>query len=1356
MIIARSIRMLCFVALLFSVENAVFSQSIVRVKVVSVQTLNNADCDADILFITNNSDFVWEFTATDNTLGYTNNNPALFGVFDFNYANFNGNNGPYTIATPNGGFSPSNGLFFDHQYICPSDVPTVVNLAWEAYENDDAGNYDILGLTDGETGIQNVAMPVPGAPGTLNYSFSASGSGGGCNQTYVINLQVERVDFATSVIILADDICDANLININTTYQTAICASNTLETNEPRGGDVATNNSSAWFKFVAPASGSVEVTTDLGGTEIGTYIEIYHAADGGNCGTGIQPITGVLIKDKFDYLSHIQFSDGIDLLGLDPEAQISLNACDPLPLISYQKLIAGETYYVQLTGDDPNDAGIVEVRVNDLGGGPAADAEDIPCLSSSVPYGLAPVSNQTGNPPSVTIDFGCAYDGGDDFAETGAAHTNNNPNNYHAYDYDHVAENNGTVNESVWFNFVAPNNGRMIIETDYDDVIYGENNALFAYDVRFSPGIPSDYSCANLEFMDADDGGANNFLGGDPSAVIAARCLEPGYKYFGMMDPSDALTPLSSQEISSWIYDPSVSDPSLNPPGNDILCLAFADPLYEIPVTPAGTNPNFQAVAGTNVLACREYLAGEPASADLSGDRADQTVWHYFVAPPSGAVEMNLRAYIGLDTLRYAIYTFLNGTDCYGGLQPATFTEDGTRNTPLITPMLQGSAGFEGTQESICCLTPGALYAVQLDGGSPGDEGQYIIEYIREVESDAGDIELELIAAAETITVTSGDTAFVCWGETVDPNIMLNGIGESTMSIPSCLTLGYVIHQTNPVPDPVSGSGFMFIDSLQSDNGVFLNDTDGSGTFGNPLFNQIYYVSPMADEPANWGDLTCNSSTVENGVPIVFLQPVVPVSNYNNALCEITFTANGGLATFYGSNFSYTIADGSMNLVETGVFSAGVNVVFAVPSADVFTISVNDGACPYVFTVDATACSNPCIVAPNLNFVNASICNGQSIFLEGANQTTAGLYTDVFIGANGCDSAVYTTLTVIEPSFFAQEFTICEGASISVGTNVYNTSGIYTDVFVATNGCDSTVTTALFVTSTLTSNTSATICEGDSYSFGSSTYNTSGTYLDNLISVDGCDSIATLFLTVLPVENGSFAMTICAGQTYSFDGNTLSASGTYQQTVTAANGCDSIVTLYLTVLPELTGSTSATICSGQTYSFNGQTLSSAGTYTANLTNANGCDSTVTLYLFVDDAVETFQEVTIGLGDTYIFGTQTLSVPGNYTEVFTTSAGCDSIVYLTLNVSDFLISNMVTPNDDGQNDTWKISNLSIISGCDVMIYNRWGQPVYSTSDYQNDWNGTKDGEPLPDGVYYYSIKCSDTEYTGEINLFRFKK
>lgn len=1290
---------------LFLIGVIAYGQATINVRVLSVQVNSNVDCDG---FLSGDSDFVWEFVATDNTLGYSNNNPVLFGLLgDFNYAFKNGDNGPYVMTAPGGGFSPNSGLYFAHDYVCASDIPTQINIAWRAYENDELTNYSLLGLlTDGETANQNVVMAVPGAPGVNWQTFTANSTDGGCNQQYQVTFEVERINLPVTPV--PDDICNAMQIPMNTTMTFGLCSSNTLEPNEPHTGDVTANGSS-WVYFIAPAGGEVEVTTDLSGTEIGTYFEIYHAADGPGCNAGVQPITGTLIKDKFEYLSHIEFSDGIDLLGIDPEAEIILDACDPLAPFSYQKLIPGQAYYVQLATDDSNTGGYMQFRVNDLGGS-AGDLEDIPCLSPSVAFGTTPVSSPGGSPATVNLDFGCALDGGNDFGETGSPHTGNNPNQYHAYDYNPNLTNNGTMNESVWLNFVAPNSGRIVFETDYQSSIYDEHSALFGYDKQFAPGLPTDFSCADLEYINAAEGDVNGLFGGsNESALILQPCLEPGYTYYGMVDPANAITPFNAQDIDAWLYDPSVSDPINNPPGNDILCLTLPDPLYEVVVTPAGVTPPFQAVAGSNVRACTEFLAGEPPVDPNPANRADQTVWHYFTVPGTGAIEMNIRAYIGMDTLRFAMYELLNGTDCYGGLNPATFTTDGTQLTPIITPVATGSAGFSGTQVSACCLTPGSVYAVQIDGGSPGDEGQYIIEYIREVASYAGDTYVEM-SNGTVVDIYSGDTAYVCFNDTLIPGNLLNGIGQPTLDIPSCLDPGFVLHDNPIIPSPVSGSGFTYIDTIQGLNGVFVNNTNGSGGPFNPLFNTVYYVSSMADEPSSFGTFTCNSSTVDNAVPVVFLEPIAPIYSYDNTLCEITFTSSGGLSGYLGSNINFEIYDGSMNLVNTGSFTAGNNIVWPVTAAEIYTIVLNDGACPYSFTIDATACGNPCIISPINIFTNDTICNGQSVFLGGAFQTTPGLYTDVFTAANGCDSTVYTTLIVNPPSYFEQTVSICQNTSYTVGTSTYFNSGVYMDTLISVNGCDSIITTNLFVTSVLTQTISATICEGNTYTFAGSALTTTGMYIDSLTAAGGCDSVVTLFLVVTPTIQHSYAATICQGQSYTHGTQTLTTTGQYPEMFTTAAGCDSIVTLYLTVTSQLTNSISDSIC---------------------------------------------------LGESYVLGTQTLTATGIYDEMFQTAGGCDSLVTLNLTVLDcealLEISNVCTPNDDGANDTWKVSDLNQIQGCTVQIFNRWGQLMYETTDYQNDWNGTKDGEVLPDGVYYYVIGCEeDRQYKGPINLMRFKK
>ena len=195
--------------------------------------------------------------------------------------------------------------------------------------------------------------------------------------------------------------------------------------------------------------------------------------------------------------------------------------------------------------------------------------------------------------------------------------------------------------------------------------------------------------------------------------------------------------------------------------------------------------------------------------------------------------------------------------------------------------------------------------------------------------------------------------------------------------------------------------------------------------------------------------------------------------------------------------------------------------------------------------------------------------------------------------------------------------------------------------------------------------------------------------------------------------------------------------------------------------PSIENSVGVSVCQGQTYVLGSQTLTSTGEYQETFVTPSGCDSIVTLFLSVSNQIINSITDSICIGESYTLGSQTFTSSGFYSEVFQNGSGCDSLVTLDLSVLDckalLEISNVCTPNDDGSNDTWKVSDLTQINGCNVKIFNRWGQLMYDTDDYQNDWDGTKNGEILPDGVYYYGISCDDErEYQGVINLMRYKK
>lgn len=88
---------------------------------------------------------------------------------------------------------------------------------------------------------------------------------------------------------------------------------------------------------------------------------------------------------------------------------------------------------------------------------------------------------------------------------------------------------------------------------------------------------------------------------------------------------------------------------------------------------------------------------------------------------------------------------------------------------------------------------------------------------------------------------------------------------------------------------------------------------------------------------------------------------------------------------------------------------------------------------------------------------------------------------------------------------------------------------------------------------------------------------------------------------------------------------------------------------------------------------------------------------------------------------------------------------DTLVYIHVkqpDLSDLIAYSGISPNGDGNNDTWKIKGIEKYPDNTVNIFNRWGDKVREFSNYNNTsriWNGTNEqGEPLPNGTYYYIL------------------
>lgn len=367
-----------------------------------------------------------------------------------------------------------------------------------------------------------------------------------------------------------------------------------------------------------------------------------------------------------------------------------------------------------------------------------------------------------------------------------------------------------------------------------------------------------------------------------------------------------------------------------------------------------------------------------------------------------------------------------------------------------------------------------------------------------------------------------------------------------------------------------------------------------------------------------------------------------------------------------GANFSWTV-------VQTGVAGA-VNGSGTSIQHQLVTTASATGTAVYTITPSLNGCpGNPQNVTVTVHpqYTNlsesAQICQGETYAFGGTDYAANGQYSHTFQTTNGCDSTVVLNLTVVDVLNATVDQTICQGESYNFNGNAYSSAGTYEASLVSSGGCDSIVTLNLSVNPVFNTSFSASVCEGSAYTYQGVNYSTTGLYPVIFQSAGGCDSTVTLDLTVIPPYSETIDATICQGGSYSFEGSDYSAAGLYSVTYQDANGCDSIRTLNLSISAGFFTNVPVGICEGESYLFNGNTYSDEGSYVANLVAAGGCDSTVTLILTVHPLHSVNISGDICEGETYPFNGTLYSSSGSYTGNFVSQYGCDSIVTLSLTV-----------------------------------------------------------------------------------------
>lgn len=380
-----------------------------------------------------------------------------------------------------------------------------------------------------------------------------------------------------------------------------------------------------------------------------------------------------------------------------------------------------------------------------------------------------------------------------------------------------------------------------------------------------------------------------------------------------------------------------------------------------------------------------------------------------------------------------------------------------------------------------------------------------------------------------------------------------------------------------------------------------------------------------------------------------------------------------------------------------------------------------------------------------------SICDGESVFIHGNEESVAGVYEETFTTAT-CDSTATITLelnALPDASASTDNDEICEGdeatISASGGTDYMWDNGLgagqshtvspaitttYTVEVTDANGCSDTAEITVEVSGgSIEILHEPVICEGETHTLPDGTIvDETDTYVNQFETATGCDSVVTTELVVLPVYETDAVINLCEGETYTLpDGTTVDETGFYTADLQTAEGCDSILNFTITVNPAYSIETDAEICAAQFYTMpDGSEVNVSGTYDFDLNTDAGCDSIITINLVVQDVISIPIDDTICDNETYTLPDDNVVSDAGFYEVVLGTDGCDTLYQVELEVDptydiseEFTIcsgESVLLPDGSTTGDSGDYEfDLTTDAGCDSIVsYTVEVLPVYEST------------------------------------------
>ncbi|OJV52220.1 MAG: hypothetical protein BGO31_00690 [Bacteroidetes bacterium 43-16] len=419
----------------------------------------------------------------------------------------------------------------------------------------------------------------------------------------------------------------------------------------------------------------------------------------------------------------------------------------------------------------------------------------------------------------------------------------------------------------------------------------------------------------------------------------------------------------------------------------------------------------------------------------------------------------------------------------------------------------------------------------------------------------------------------------------------------------------------------------------------------------------------------------------------------------------------------------------------------------------------NNATTTYTFTANPGQCANNTSmqiqVNPNITptFTQvAPLCIGSAMtplptvsnnnytgtWSPALNNTSTTTYT--FTPAAGQQCVLNTTMQIqinpLTPPLFSPVNPVCIGSSIAPlpttaqngitgnWTPAINNAATTTYTFTPDPGqCAANTTLQIAVNPYLTALKNITICQGNAYTFKGVTYTSSVSgIVDTIHNTNTCDSIITLNLTVAPVSASTEHAIICEGSSYTFNGQVYTSNNnTASYTIPNHQGCDSTITLDLTVLPGTPILQNVNLEGCGSIVYNGQTYTTSAFYTDTVMNTLGCDS---IYTQVDIKVHPeykFRTTTdLFACESAVYKDQIYTQSTSFTEDIKTAYGCDSLInQVNITVKHFRLHAVMDPEVPYKGEQVKISTSSE-NGTDYRVLSWTPSALFSSQTAKSQY------------------------------------